>query len=69
MWTETHYYRFPDQATADGMALPATCAIDHVGIIEGTEGWHVNARWWGEAPADWAEYEIPTPTNPIRVFA
>ncbi len=69
MWTETHYYRFPDQATADGMELPETHAVDHVGTIEGATGWHVNARWWGEAPAAWNAYKIPAPQNPVRVFA
>jgi hypothetical protein len=51
------------------MALPEICAVDHVGLIEGAEGWHVNARWWGEAPVDWAQYEIDAPQNPVRVFA
>jgi hypothetical protein len=69
MWTDTHYYRFPDQATAEGMALPDICAIDHVGVIEGAEGHHVNARWWGEEPEAWEAYRIPAPNNPVRVFA
>jgi hypothetical protein len=69
MWTDTHYYRFPDQATAEAMAVPETCAIDHVGAIEGAEGYHVNARWWGIEPEAWEAYRIPAPNNPVRVFA
>jgi hypothetical protein len=85
MWTETHYYRFPDQATAEAMAVPETCAIDVVGVISISEttadgegevvtvqelpGWLVNARWWGIEPEAWEAYRIPDPVSPVRVFA
>jgi hypothetical protein len=69
MWTEIHYYRFPDQATAEAMAVPELCAIDAVGVIDDAEGYHVNARWWGIEPESWAEYRIPDPVSPVRVFA
>ena len=69
MWTPTHYYRFPDQATAEAMAMPETCAVDHVGVIEGNEGYHVNARWIGVEPEAWEAYRIPAPNNPVREFA
>ena len=69
MWTETHYYRFQDQATAEGMELPELAAIDVIGVYGEQPGWLVNARWWGEEPAAWAEYRIPAPEFPKRVFA
>jgi hypothetical protein len=69
MWTKTHYYRFSSQAEAEAMPLPETCAVDHVGFIEGAEGWHVNARWWGVEPESWEPCRIPAPSNPVQVFA
>jgi hypothetical protein len=69
MWTVTHYYRFTNQAKAEAMEAPADAAIDHVGPIEGVTGWHVNARWLGQQPEKWAQYQIPAPNNPVRVFA
>jgi len=83
MWTDTHYYRFPDQATAEAMALPETYAIDVVGVISISQtsaegeavtvqelpGYHVNARWIGIEPEAWEAYRIPAPNNPVRVFA
>ncbi len=66
MWTETHYYRFPSLATAEGMALPELSAVDHVG---GDSEWLVNARWWGIEPEAWEAYRIAAPNNPKRVFA
>jgi hypothetical protein len=85
MWTETHYYRFPDQATAEAIAVQELAAIDVVGVISISEtttdgegevvtvqelpGYHVNARWWGIEPEAWEAYRIPAPNNPVRVFA
>ncbi len=69
MWTETHYYCFPNQEAVENIGLPELCAVDYIGAIEGVKGYHVNARWWDESPADWAQYQIPAPTNPVRVFA
>ena len=69
MWTETFYYLFPDKTTADALAVPEYTAIDHVGVIDGVSGWHVNVRWPGEEAPDWATYRIPDPVNPVRVFA
>lgn len=74
MWTDTHYYRFPTQAEQEAMPLPETCAVDVVGVIftaegEARDGWHVNARWWGAEPEAWEAFQIPSPTNPVRVFA
>lgn len=67
MWTDTHYYRFPSQEAAEGMELPELAAIDHIGMIN--DEWCVNARWWGEEPAEWEGYRIPAPRNPVRIFA
>ena len=69
MWTATHYYIFPDEATAAAMELPEMYAVDHVGTRPGVSGWHVNARWDSSEPAAWATYRIPDPVNPVRVFA
>ena len=67
-WTDTQYYLVPSQAEAE--ALPCVDhAVDHVGLIEGVEGWHVNARWWLQEPGKWAPYRITPPENPVRVFA
>jgi hypothetical protein len=68
MWTETHHYRFPDQATAEGMELPQLTAIDPVGVYGEQPGWLVNARWRGTEPEAWEAYRIPDPNNPVRVF-
>lgn len=32
------------------------------------EGWHVNAKFTTDLPADWDAYLV-TPTSPVRVFA
>ena len=66
MWTETHYYCFPDQ---ESVFETPDAAVDHVGLIEGAEGWHVNVRWLSEQPEAWEAYRIPTPNNPVREFA
>jgi hypothetical protein len=60
MWTETHHYRFPSEELPEA---PELSAIDIIG--DGL----VNARWWGEEPTAWAEYRIPAPEFPKRVFA
>jgi len=69
MWTDTHYYRFPDQATAEAMAVPEVCAVDPVGEYGQQPGWLINAKWWGIEPEAWEAYRIPAPNNPVRVFA
>ena len=84
-WTPTIYYCFPDVETfsalepVPGAAIdivdpfPVTVETDEEGNVTFTgkapEGYHVNARFVDEAPAEWAEYEIPAPNNPKRVFA
>jgi hypothetical protein len=69
MWQD-FYYRFDSQEQAETMELPEFYAIDHVGIIEGATGWHVNARWRdGVEPENWKPYAIPAPDTPMRVFA
>jgi hypothetical protein len=68
-WTHTHYYRFPNQAVAEALPMQEPRAIDPIGPIAGTEGWHVNARWWGVEPEAWETYRLPPPAFPKRVFA
>lgn len=62
MWTDTHYYCFPQEA----LEAPSTAAVDVVGVWN--EQTHVNVRWWGEEPTEWAPFRV-YPENPKRVFA
>jgi hypothetical protein len=73
----THYFRFPDEATAktvlaDYLAENDTWitashshALDVVGEIPDTDGWHVN--YLGVVPDKWLQYAV-TPEHPYRVF-
>ena len=69
MWTETCYYLFPSKTVAEAMTYPEFTAVDHVGVIDGVTGWHVNVRWPKQEQANWAQYRIAVPQNPVRVFA
>ena len=75
----THFLRFPDEstwtaaATEAGFLIDDTLtaythdrAIDAVGQIPETEGFHVNFS--GELPDKWDNYLVE-PANPYRVFA
>lgn len=76
----THFLRFPDEATAvaaleaadllteDGDPITASHshALDVVGVIPETVGWHVN--YVGDFPNEWQDF-IVTPEQPVRVFA
>ncbi len=73
----THYLRFPDESTAkivladylaeDGTWITASHnhALDVIGEIPDTAGWHVN--YVGSLPDGWDDY-IVTPDQPVRVF-
>jgi hypothetical protein len=74
-----NFLRFPDAdawtaaATEAGFIVDDSLAaytheraIDVVGLIPETEGWHVNFS--GELPDGWDNYLVE-PANPYRVFA
>lgn len=75
----THYLRFPDADTGmkalddagllDADQNPITAshghALDVVGEIFETVGWHIN--YIGDIPEDWEQYFV-NPENPYRVF-
>jgi hypothetical protein len=75
----THFLRFPDEPTgttalaaaglldADGSPISASHshALDVVGEIPDTDGWHVN--YLGVVPDKWLQYAV-TPEHPYRVF-
>jgi hypothetical protein len=73
----TTYLRFPDEATAKAVladylteddtwiTASHTHALDVIGEIPETTGWHVN--YVGEVSADWEQYAV-TPKQPVRVF-
>ncbi len=78
MWTDTHFYKFPDETTFQQHTWPEGAAIDLVGTLYSNTaneaplpvaGFHVNARWWVEEPAAWAAYRLPAPQFPRREFA
>ena len=76
----THFIRFPDAETGtaaladagllteDGDLITAshTHAVDCVGVIPDTSGWHIN--YVGELPAGWDQYAVH-PEHPVRVWA
>ena len=75
----THFLRFPDEsawtaaATEAGFIIDDALAaythdraIDVVGGIPDTAGFHVNFA--GELPDRWEEYVV-SPENPVRVWA
>ena len=75
----THYLRFPDADTGmkalddagllDADRNPITASHDHaldvVGEIPETVGWHIN--YCGDIPEDWEQYFV-NPEQPVRVF-
>lgn len=65
MWTETHYYNFPDAAAVPN--TPPEAAIDIIGATP--SGYLLNVRWWGHPDPAWAPFQQPAPQFPKRVFA
>lgn len=73
----TTYLRFPDEATAKAVladylteddtwiTASHTHALDVIGEIPETTGWHVN--YVGEVPESWNQFVV-NPVEPYRVF-
>ena len=66
MW-QYFYLKFASQEEALA-ALVGLQDVDHVGAIDGLEGWHVNLALREPLPETLVPFEV-FPENPIRVWA
>jgi hypothetical protein len=66
MW-QYFYLKFANQEEALA-ALVDLQNVDHVGAIEGLEGWHVNLALREELPEALQAFQV-FPDNPVRVWA
>lgn len=66
MW-QYFYLKFTDEAAALA-ALVDLQDVDHVGSIEGLDGWHVNLALREPLPEALVPFQV-FPENPVRVWA